>query len=215
MEETLRETNQVSIVGEIVTPFEFNHEVCGEKFYKFSIKADRLSGSFDVLPVLVSDRIVDVSQDMTGRKVKVGGRLHTHRLHEGEKSSLLITVFACDFAIADDEEEFFNTNVVFLDGYICKKPIYRTTPSGREITDFILAVNRPFGKASYIPCIAWGRNARFVDRFEIGQRLAVSGRFQSREYKKRLDDEHIETRTAYEVSVSQILVEEGNENEEV
>lgn len=205
--------NQVILSGEIVSNFEFSHEVYGEGFYIAMLASERTSGQKDIVPILVSDRIVDTGADWTGRFVRVSGQFRSYNKHEGGKSKLVLSVFVTEF------EEFkelpFSDNYgnhIFLDGYICKPSIYRKTPLGREIADILLAVNRPYRKSDYIPCIAWGRNAVYASDLEVGTRLRIEGRIQSREYQKRISDDEFETRTAYEVSISKMeTVEEMEE----
>lgn len=205
--------NQVTISGGIVSEFLFSHEVFGEKFYVAELSAKRTSGTADILPIMVSDRLVDVSQEWKGQIVKVGGQLRTYNKHEGEKNRLILSVFVREFeAWEDDGTEMPNDeNTIFLDGFICKKPVYRKTPLGREIADILLAVNRPYGKSDYIPCIIWGRNASFVSRLEVRTHVQICGRLQSREYQKKNGEDEIETRIAYEVSASRIEVVEETE----
>lgn len=199
--------NQVTLIGEIVSNFEFSHELYGEGFYTAMLASERTSGQKDIIPIMVSDRLVDTGADWTGRFVKVLGQFRSYNKHEGERNRLILSVFAREFE--EFEELPFSDNYsnhISLDGYICKKPTYRETPLGREIADILLAVNRQYGKSDYIPCIAWGRNARFASGLEVGTRLQIEGRIQSREYQKRISDDEYETRTAYEVSVSKLTV---------
>lgn len=205
--------NQVTLSGEIVSNFKFSHEVYGEGFYAAMLASERTSGQKDIIPVMVSDRLVDVKADWTGRFVKVSGQFRSYNKHEGERNRLVLSVFTTEFE--EFEEMPFSdnySNSIFLDGYICKRPNFRETPLGREIADILLAVNRPYGKSDYIPCIVWGRNARFASGLEVGTRLQIDGRIQSREYQKRISDDEFETRTAYEVSISKMeMVEETEE----
>lgn len=205
--------NQVTLIGEIVSNFEFSHELYGEGFYTAMLASERTSGQKDIIPIMVSDRLVDTGADWTGRFVKVLGQFRSYNKHEGERNRLILSVFAREFE--EFEELPFSDNYdnhISLDGYICKQPNYRKTPLGREIEDILLAANRPYGKSDYIPCIAWGRNARFASGLEVGTRLQIEGRIQSREYQKRISDDKFETRTAYEVSISKMeTVEETEE----
>lgn len=214
MSEKIIENNRVIIIGEIVSEFAFSHEVFGEKFYTAYLSTERTSGAADIIPFMVSDRLVGVSANWVGQSVEVIGQLRTYNKHEGEKSRLLLSVFAREFEVWEDdgEDRPHDENTIFLDGYICKAPNYRETPLGREIADLLVAVNRPYGKSDYIPCICWGRNARFAGKLEVGTRIAIEGRIQSREYQKNISDTETETRTAYEVSVSKInAIEEMEE----
>ena len=197
------ENNNVSITGEVASAFSFSHEVFGERFYLADIAVKRLSDSEDLIPVMVSERLVDVTEDLTGATVRVEGQFRSYNRHEG-KSRLILSVFAREWEFVEEEEKSAKINQIFLDGFICKPPIYRKTPLGREIADLLIAVNRPYGKSDYIPCICWGRNARFASGFEVGMRIQVHGRIQSRKYTKKLSETEFEERIAYEVSVSKI-----------
>lgn len=196
--------NQVTIAGEVVSEFSFSHEVYGEHFYMVDISVCRLSNSYDVIPVMVSDRLMDVTEDYRGMVLQASGQFRSYNRHEENHNRLVLSVFAREVMIVEPEEEDQNPNYIFLDGYVCKHPVYRKTPLGREIADVLLAVNRPYGKSDYIPCICWGRNARFADNFEVGSHVQIWGRIQSREYQKKLSEEEYEKRVAYEVSVSKL-----------
>ena len=202
--------NKVTLSGEIVSNFEFSHECYGEGFYTAMLASERLSGEKDIIPVMVSERIVDVESDWIGRFVKVSGQFRSYNKHEGERNRLILSVFAREFEGIAEERAFGieDKNYIFLDGYICKHPVYRKTPLGREIADILLAVNRQYGKTDYVPMICWGRNARFASSLEIGTRLQIEGRIQSREYQKRISDGEVETRVAYEISISKMEVVE-------
>lgn len=208
METNRIENNQVTISGEIVSDFEFSHEVYGEKFYITQLEVERKSEITDIVPIMVSDRLADVKKDWTGQFAKISGQFRSFNKHEESKNRLVLSVFAREFEVLEDDGTIkpIDENKIFLDGYICKQPTYRKTPLGREIADILLAVNRPYGKSDYIPCIAWGRNARFAETLEVGTRLKVLGRIQSREYQKKISDNEYETRTVYEVSVSKLEV---------
>ena len=197
--------NQVTIAGEVVSEFTFSHEVYGEHFYIVNIAVCRLSNSYDVIPVMVSERLIDVTSDYRGCVLQVSGQFRSYNRHEENRNRLVLSVFAREAVLASQEDEDEqNPNHIFLDGYVCKHPVYRKTPLGREIADVLLAVNRPYGKSDYIPCICWGRNARYASAFEVGEHVQVLGRIQSREYVKRLSETETEKRTAYEVSVSKL-----------
>ena len=168
------------------------------------VKVQRLSESYDIIPVMVSERLLDVNADYKGLLISVSGQFRSYNRHEERKNRLVLSVFAREIEFVDEIEESARTNQIFLDGYICKEPIYRKTPLGREIADLLLAVNRPYGKSDYIPCICWGRNARYASNFRVGERCAIWGRIQSREYMKKLDEENVERRVAFEVSVSKL-----------
>lgn len=205
--------NNITAFGLVAEEPVFNHESNGEDFYKTFITVRRTSGTFDTLPVVISDRIIDMKEIKVGDCVMITGQVRSHNLHIGEKSKLELFIFTENIEIYENEEELPFNNDVVLRGFICKEPIYRVTPLGREITDVLIAINRAYGKSDYIPCIAWGRNARFVGGLETGEHIQIQGRFQSREYTKKISDNEIETRVAYEVSVSKIdYAEEGEAN---
>lgn len=204
MTDKVIENNQVTIMGEIVSGFSYSHEIFGEGFYMMDVRCKRLSDSYDTIPIMVSERLMDVNADCTGELVCVNGQFRSYNRHEERKNRLVLSVFARELCFIDEMEESSKTNQIFLDGFICKEPIYRKTPLGREIADLLLAVNRPYGKSDYIPCICWGRNARYASNFKVGERCAVWGRIQSREYMKKLDEENVERRVAFEVSVSKL-----------
>ena len=164
----------------------------------------RLSNVFDTIPLMVSERLVDVSKDYRGKFFEACGQFRSYNRHEENRNRLVLSLFVRDLRVDDTELGSDKPNYIFLDGYICKQPVYRKTPLGREIADLLLAVNRPYGKSDYIPCICWGRNARFADGFQVGEHIQIWGRIQSREYQKKLDEETFETRVAYEISVSKL-----------
>lgn len=204
MTDKVIENNQVALIGTIEKGFEFSHEVYGEGFYMVDISVKRLSDSLDQIPLMISDRLVDVKQDWNGEVVKVLGQFRSYNRHEEKKNRLILSVFVREIEFVEDEDAA-KTNQIFLDGYICKDPVYRKTPLGREIADLLIAVNRPYGKSDYIPCICWGRNARFASGFQVGGHVQVWGRIQSREYMKKIDEaEDAVKRTAYEISVSKL-----------
>ena len=204
MTDKVIENNQVTVMGEIVGDFAFSHEIFGEGFYMVDVKVQRLSESYDIIPVMVSERLLDVNADYKGMLISVSGQFRSYNRHEERKNRLVLSVFAREIEFVEEIEESARTNQIFLDGYICKEPIYRKTPLGREIADLLLAVNRPYGKSDYIPCICWGRNARYASNFRVGERCAIWGRIQSREYMKKLDEENVERSVAFEVSVSKL-----------
>ena len=204
MSDKIIENNQVSIMGEVVSTFTFSHEVFGEGFYMLNVSVKRLSESCDVIPLMISERLIDVNEDYRGTYIRATGQFRSYNRHEEKKNRLVLSVFVRELEFTEEELENSKTNQIFLDGYICKEPIYRKTPLGREIADLLVAVNRPYGKSDYIPCIAWGRNARFASGFSVGTRIQIWGRVQSREYTKKLSETECEKRTAYEVSVSKL-----------
>ena len=209
MSDKVIENNQVSVIGEIVSEFTFSHEVFGEGFYMMDVLVRRLSDSADIIPVMFSERLINVYDDYSGEYIRVAGQFRSYNRHEEKKNRLVLSVFAREVEFLEDEVENAKTNQIYLDGYICKTPVYRKTPLGREIADLLIAVNRPYGKSDYIPCICWGRNARFASGFEVGGHAQIWGRIQSREYVKKIDEEESEKRVAYEVSVSKLDYQEN------
>ena len=209
MADKIFENNQVTMLGEIVSDFTFSHEVYGEGFYMVEIAVNRLSNCMDYIPLMVSERLIDTKQTYIGQKIYVMGQFRSYNRHEEKKNRLVLSVFVRELSFVEEndmEELQEKSNQIFLDGYICKNPVYRKTPLGREIADLLIAVNRSYGKSDYIPCICWGRNARFASGFEIGAHVEIYGRIQSREYIKKIGEEETEKRMAYEVSVSKIDV---------
>ena len=204
MTEKLLSNNQAVVAGEIVSGFTFSHEVFGEGFYMVDVLVSRLSDTYDTIPLMVSDRIIDVEEECIGRKVEAKGQFRSYNKHEETKNRLILSLFVREIEFIEDDEYISKPNHIYLDGYICKPPVYRMTPLGREIADVLLAVNRAYGKSDYIPCICWGRNARFAGKLEVGEHVAVWGRIQSREYQKRIGNDQIISKTAYEVSVSKM-----------
>lgn len=210
MADKIIENNQVQIMGEISSQFTFSHQVFGEGFYLVDVRVSRLSDSDDIIPVMISERLVDVTQDYEGEYILVSGQFRSYNRHEEKKNRLVLSVFAREITFVEEEDDSIKSNQIYLDGYICKPPVYRKTPLGREIADLLIAVNRPYGKSDYIPCICWGRNARYASAFAVGGHVLVWGRIQSREYIKRLSETESEKRVAYEVSVSKLeYVDQG------
>lgn len=207
MVEHTSENNQVLVAGKVDSPPTFAHEIYGEGFYNFTLAVPRLSGYIDLLPVTVSERLIDIGKLSVGTEVVVKGQFRSYNKYLDGKNRLILTVFAKDIAMKD--EEIKNPNQIYLDGYICKPPVYRTTPLNREIADVLLAVNRPYNKSDYIPVIMWGRNARFSQNLAVGQRIRIWGRIQSRPYQKKLPSGEIQDRIAYEVSVSKLQLVNG------
>lgn len=219
------DNNYLVLVGKITSEKRFSHEIYGESFYIFNLEVPRLSGNEDIIPITVSERLLNDLDLSIGKKVIVEGQFRSYNSYENERNKLILTVFAKD--IIDykedeaDENKLATSNEVVLNGYICKKPIYRQTPFGREIADILLAVNRAYNKSDYIPCIAWGRNARFCQNLDIGTEIKVVGRVQSRTYEKKFEDGTTETRIAYEVSIGSMEIvnkdetDASSENEEV
>ncbi|MGI6777019.1 MAG: single-stranded DNA-binding protein [Acetivibrionales bacterium] len=207
------ENNMVTISGKVVSEVEFSHEVYGEGFYKFYLDVPRLSDSNDRIPVTISERLMVRERPEVGTWLEVEGQFRSYNSFNNQGNKLLLTVFARDINFLKDETGIRNPNQIYLDGYICKPPVYRTTPFGREITDLLLAVNRPYNKSDYIPCIAWGRNARFSEALKVGDNVKIWGRVQSREYQKKYSSGEVFTKVAYEVSVSKMeLVSSQNKD---
>ena len=209
MDHALEKNNRVFLMGEIVSEATFSHEVYGEGFYEFFVRVMRLSGQADVLPVTVSERLIEGHSLVKGGALCALGQFRSYNKLEGGRSRLMLTVFVREILASAPTA---NPNSIVLSGYLCKPPVYRTTPFNREIADMLLAVNRAYNKSDYIPCIAWGRNARFVQNLKVGDRVALSGRIQSREYVKRLSETEQVTMTAYEVSVSKLAAFDEDEN---
>ena len=196
--------NKVFLSGKISSGFAYSHKKFGERFYKLDLMVKRRSGYEDWVPLMVSERLIDVTQDYEGEYIQVNGQFRSYNRHEEKRNRLVLSVFAREVSFVEEEDDSIPVNQIFLDGYICKPPVYRKTPLGREIADLLLAVNRPYGKSDYIPCICWGRNARYASAFEVGGHVLIWGRIQSREYMKRIGENETEKRTAYEVSVSKL-----------
>lgn len=204
------DTNIVNLSGELEDTLEFSHEIFGEKFYNAKIKINRLSDYSDILPMTISERLIQELDFENNKHVNVVGQLRSYNKNVGDKNKLILTVFVREINPIDEESK--DPNSIYLDGYICKRPIYRKTPLGREITDLLVAINRPYNKSDYIPSIVWGRNAKFARNLKVGDRIQMWGRIQSRFYEKKIDDENIVKRVAYEVSVSKIKKVEVDEN---
>jgi single-stranded DNA-binding protein len=200
--------NRLTLRGEIISDPVFSHEIYGEGFYEMFLSAPRLSEQVDVLPVTISERLIADHRIEKGSRLAVTGQFRSYNKIEDGRSRLMLTVFVREI---QDFDAVKNPNRITLSGYICKPPIYRTTPFSREIADILLAVNRSYNKSDYIPSIAWGRNARYIKSLRVGERVTVTGRIQSREYQKRIDDEHSEPKIAYEVSIGKIYVGEEEE----
>ena len=216
------ENNYLTLVGKVTGEKRFSHEIYGERFYVFNLEIPRLSGNSDIIPITVSERLIKEETLQEGHQLLVKGQFRSYNSYENEKNRLILTVFAKDVVEVEEPEQEENemvkkdmvTNEVVLVGYICKKPIYRQTPFGREIADILLAVNRAYNKSDYIPTIAWGRTARFCQNLEVGSKVKIVGRVQSRMYEKKHEDGTVENRVAYEVSVGSLEVVEENEETE-
>ena len=208
MNHLTEKNNKVFISGEIVSDAEFSHEVYGEGFYELFVLVKRLSGQGDILPITVSERLIADKNLQKGVIINALGQFRSYNKLVDGKSKLMLTVFVREII---EGVSVRNPNSIVLSGYICKPPVYRTTPFNREIADILVAVNRSYNKSDYIPCIAWGRNARFAQNLAVGEKIAIAGRIQSREYQKRLNDEEIKVMTAYEVSISKLAAYENAE----
>lgn len=212
--EKVIENNKVTIMGEIVSGFTFSHEIFGEGFYMMDVRVQRLSEQYDTIPVMVSERLMDVNNDCSGQLICVRGQFRSYNRHEEQKNRLILSVFAREIEFPEEIMDNSETNQIFLGGYVCKEPVYRKTPLGREVADLMIAINRPYGKSDYIPCICWGRNARYASGFQVGERISVWGRIQSREYMKKLNGDTAEKRIAYEVSVNKMELMEDKDGQE-
>lgn len=220
MDTNYSDNNHLILVGKVTSEKRFSHEIYGEKFYIFDMEVPRLSDTSDIIPVTASERILNDELLQIGKKLLIKGQFRSYNSYENERNKLILTVFAKDILTEDrlTEEEIEDTkrtsNEVILTGYICKKPIYRQTPFGREIADILLAVNRAYNKSDYIPSIAWGRNARFSQNLPTGTEVKIVGRVQSRNYEKKYEDGTVENKVAYEVSIASLEVIEKNDNTE-
>jgi len=215
------DNNHIILVGKVTSDKKFSHEIYGEKFYIFNLSVPRLSGNADIIPITISERLLELEDLEMNKKIIVEGQFRSYNSYENDRNRLVLTVFAKEVRFVENQEEEievskdFISNEVILNGFICKKPIYRQTPFGREISDILLAVNRAYNKSDYIPCIAWGRNARFCENIPVGTEVKIIGRVQSRTYEKKYDDGRVENKVAYEVSVASLEVVNQNDNEEV
>lgn len=206
------ENNHLVLVGKVASEKRYSHEIYGEKFYIFNLEVVRLSSTVDIIPITVSERLLTSVNLNLGTSLKVEGQFRSYNNYENERNRLILTVFAKEIVEVDEEESKEQvSNEVQLVGYICKKPIYRQTPFGREIADILLAVNRAYNKSDYIPCIAWGRNARFCENMEVGTEVKITGRVQSRMYEKKHEDGSVEERVAYEVSIASLEIVERDD----
>ena len=218
------DNNHLTLVGRVTSEKRFSHEIYGESFYIFDLEVPRLSGNADIIPITVSERLITDELVAIGKKLLVKGQFRSYNSYENEKNKLILTVFAKDIMEVEENEEekqdevqYLKDNVsneVILTGFICKKPIYRQTPFGREIADLLLAVNRAYNKSDYIPAIAWGRNARFCQNIEVGTEVRITGRVQSRNYEKKYEDGTVVTKTAYEISIGSLEVINQEDEEE-
>lgn len=205
----LMENNKVFLTGIVGSNPVFSHEIFSEGFYNLNLKVERLSNNFDVIPITVSERLLTKDAFKLGNKISIKGQFRSYNKNENNKSHLVLTVFVREII---DIDESMNPNIIEISGFICKEPIYRTTPFKREICDVLLAVNRAYNKSDYLPCIAWGRNARFLKKMDVGKKVSIIGRIQSREYQKKLSGDESVTKTAYEISISKIKIDNENES---
>lgn len=194
--------NKLYLCGEIVSNPVFSHEIYGEGFYEMSLAVARLSDQKDILPVTISERLIADNNIKNGSVIALVGQFRSYNKIEEGRSKLMLTVFVREILGIESDK---NPNYINLSGYICKPPVYRTTPFSREIADILLAVNRAYNKSDYIPCIAWGRNARYIRSRKVGEKITVCGRIQSREYQKKINEDEVETKIAYEVSINKIF----------
>lgn len=205
------ETNKAEAIGFVTEPFGLDHKVHGEGFYRTTVRVARDSGAHDDVPIIVSERLTDVTKSQVGNMVAVVGQFRSYNKPENGKRKLILFLFAQAFQpLSEGEGGYWNR--LSLIGTICKPVIYWVTPLGREVADVMLAVNRAYGKSDYIPCLCWGRDAKWIQFLEAGQLLRIKGRIQSREYQKKLGEDEIQTRMAYEVSVQEVEVYEDEEN---
>ena len=203
--------NKVAVIGTVVEKFAFDHMAHSEAFYRVKLAVTRMSGQVDMIPCMISERLVDVTEDISGKVLKVSGQFRSFNQLDGEKKRLILFVFAQEVEFQKEPEESTTNNSVFLDGFLCKAPGYRKTPLGREICDLLVAVNRPFGQTDYIPTIVWGRLAAHAGRLNVGTHIQLWGRAQSREYTKILSETESITRTAYELSANKFTVVEDQD----
>lgn len=194
------DNNKVMLAGKIVAPLKFQMEHKGEAFYRTILQVNRQSGQCDLIPLILSERLLDDTKNYEGQLVCVTGQFRSYNNHEQIKTRLLLHAFVKELNLLNSVEEVGSVNEILLHGFLCKPPVYRKTPLGREIADVLLAVNREYGRTDYIPCIVWGRNARLASGLKVGDQVQVTGRIQSREYEKMEESEKVKKR-AYEVSV--------------
>lgn len=206
------DNNKAVIIGSVEDELTFNHEIYGEKFYMMTVSVPRLSEINDHIKVMVSERLIGDIDIQTGQNVEITGQFRSYNNYNSENNKLILTLFAKDIEIFDTTKHK-NPNSIFLNGFVCKTPVYRTTPFGREITDMLIAVNRTYNKSDYIPVIAWGRNARYCKNLSVGDNIQLWGRIQSRNYQKHLSEEEVITKTAYEISISKLELIEKEEND--
>lgn len=198
------DNNKVMLAGKIVAPLKFQMGHKGEAFYRTILQVNRQSGQCDLIPLILSERLLDDMKNYEGQLVCVTGQFRSYNNHEQIKTRLLLHAFVKELNLLNSVEEAGSMNEILLHGFLCKPPVYRKTPLGREITDVLLAVNREYGRTDYIPCIVWGRNARFASGLSVGNQIQIIGRIQSREYDKK-EIQGIVRKRAYEVSGFKIM----------
>ena len=202
----MERTNKVALIGKVVEGTQFSHEYKGERFLVTVVGVKRNSGTLDVLPIIHSDKLGSFEVD---EKVGIQGSFRSRNEIVNEKKRLILNVFADEIEIADINS--IDINTIELAGFICKVPVKRDTPAGREICDLLIASNRTTGKADYIPCISWSRNARYSSKLQVGEKVKITGRVQSRGYQKKISETEFEDRVAYEVSI--VTIFENSEEE--
>lgn len=188
--------NQVTVVGIVASGFTFSHEYEDEKFFAFTLEVQRMSGTKDYLPIIISEVLIDTKQIYLGKPVLIVGQFRSYNKKDETGRHLMLNIFVQDCYIVDEVQVIDRACIT---GFVCKPPVYRVTPLGRRIADVMLAVPRPYGKTDYIPCVAWGRYAIFASGLNVGTMIQVEGRIQSREYQKK-----DEAKTAFELSISKI-----------
>ena len=196
------ESNIAELCGIVMSELEFSHKTYGEVFYTFVLGVQRRSGYVDELNVMVSERLIYDNPPRRNQFLEIKGQIRTYNEMAGGKNKLNVVVFAREIYLCEDFGYY--ENYIYLEGFLCKIPIRRTSPLGRDICDMMVAVNRMYNKSDYIPCIAWGRNAGYAESLGVGTKLSVEGRIQSREYRKKLEDGSSEMRKAFEVSIVKI-----------
>lgn len=193
------DTNRAQLSGKVLAPLQYSHTAYDIDFFSGKLCCRRLSGKEDILPFLVPASMTELLH--TG-EVLLRGQIRSYNEYSPEGTHLRLKLFVRQCV----GQSVGDCNTVLLEGHICKKPVYRETPFGRQITDLLLAVNRAHGKSDYIPVIVWGKNAQFARELQVGQKIRAEGRFQSRSYEKQLSDGASEQRTAYEISASTIYL---------
>ena len=188
--------NHIDLIGSLASAPQFSHDNHGRRFFSFFLEVERLSATIDRLPVLASEQLLRATTVQEGDSLHITGQIRSFNSRTPGRHRLIISVLAEQMSVCSEPHD----NLTALTGVICKEPVYRRTPLGREICDVMLAVNRPYRRADYIPCILWGRTAQEAAAFPVGTTLTLTGRLQSRDYLKLLGSES-EQRTAYEVSV--------------